>query len=68
MPHTPGEPWKGLDTLRIIDQKHGKVILDGMIITDMDINPAQNRVTMIVSSDIGHDGTHKLTQEKENDR
>lgn len=66
MPLEPGTPWKGLDTLRIVDEKHGKIILEGMIISDMDIDPIHNRVTMIVSSDIGHDGTHKLTDKKAN--
>lgn len=66
MPLKSGDSWRGLDTLRIVDNKYGKVILDGMIISDMDINPTQNRVTIIVNSDIGHDGTHKITQQKAN--
>ncbi|WP_143420912.1 hypothetical protein [Halorubrum halodurans] len=67
MPLTPGEKWSGLDTLRIVDEARGKVVLDGLMITGMDIDPSHNRVTMMVSSDIGHDGTHEVTHEKPND-
>ena len=54
LPLKPGDRWVGLDTLRVIDTTTGKIVLDGLILTDMDINPEQNRVTMMVSSDISN--------------
>ncbi|QSG06364.1 hypothetical protein HSR121_2032 [Halapricum desulfuricans] len=38
-----------------MDEASGKIVVDGLILTDMDIDPRQNRVTMMVSSDIGYD-------------
>ena len=52
MPLESGDRWVGLDTLRVIDVAKDEIILDGLIITDMDINPHENRVIMMVSSDI----------------
>lgn len=58
MPLEPGDHWTGLDTLRVVDTNTGEVVLDGLILTDMDIDPRQNRVTMMVSSDISDDRKH----------
>lgn len=55
MPLEPGDKWTGLDTLRVVDESTGEIILDGLILSDMDIAPYENRVTMIVSSDIGYE-------------
>ena len=55
MPLNPGDKWTGLDTLRVVEESTGEIILDGLILSDMDIAPYENRVTMMVSSDIGHD-------------
>ena len=54
MPLKPGDKWTGLDTLRVIDTNSGEIVLDGLILTDMDISPEANRVTMMVSSDISN--------------
>lgn len=53
MPLDHGDTWSGLDTLRVVDAATGEVVTDGSLITDMDIDPRENRVTMTVSSDIG---------------
>lgn len=55
MPLEGGDRWVGLDTLRVIDESGDEIILDGLILTDMDINPDENRVTMMVSSDISNE-------------
>jgi len=49
----PGDRWVGLDTLRVIDSATGDVLTDGTIIQDMDIDPTEGVVEIIVSSDIG---------------
>lgn len=55
MPLERGDTWCGLDTLRVVDESTGEVVLDGLILADMDIAPDENRVTMVVSSDIKDD-------------
>lgn len=55
LPLKGGDRWVGLDTLRVLDVSTGQIILDGHIITDMDISADKNRVTMMVSSDIQND-------------
>lgn len=60
MPLEGGDRWVGLDTLRVIDESGDEIILDGLILTDMDINPDENRVTMMVSSDISNDTTRNV--------
>jgi hypothetical protein len=53
MPLKGGDRWVGLDTLRVLDKADNEIVLDGPIIVDMDIDPDENRVTVVVSSDIG---------------
>ena len=66
MPLKGGDRWTGLDTLRVVDVATGNVVLDGLILTDMDIDPHQNRVTMMVSSDIQNDtNNHRERRERE---
>lgn len=67
LPLEGGDRWVGLDTLRVLDVSTGQIILDGHIITDMDIDPHHNRVTMMVSSDIQNDDqpNHEPEQEPE---
>jgi hypothetical protein len=48
-----GDTWRGLDTLRVVDDATGEVVTDGCLIMDMDIDADAGRVTMTVSSDIG---------------
>lgn len=48
----PGDTWKGLDTLRVVDE-HGNVVTEGNIVMDMDIDPDAGVITMTVSGDIG---------------
>jgi hypothetical protein len=53
VPLEPGDTWRGLDTLRVVDDATGEVLTDGNIVMDMNINPDEGLITMIVSSDIG---------------
>jgi hypothetical protein len=53
LPLNGGDCWKGLDTLRVVDDATGEVLTDGNIVMDMDIDPELGLITMTVSSDIG---------------
>jgi hypothetical protein len=55
MPLRGGDCWRGLDTLAVVDESTGETIVSGCILTDMDIDPHENLVTMFVSSDISYD-------------
>jgi hypothetical protein len=53
LPLNPGDRWAGLDTLKVVDNSTGDVLTEGNIVLDMDIDPKEGLITMIVSSDIG---------------
>lgn len=49
----PGDTWKGLDTLLVVDDATDTIITEGTIIKDMEIFPDEGIVKMIVSSNVG---------------
>lgn len=54
MPLNPGDTWTGLDVLVVVDEATGERLLENVIVSDMDINPGKNEITMFVSSDISY--------------